>query len=146
MKKFLFLLVALMLVLVGCTTTNPSLKDTWLNAVNQTSSESKLTLSADVNIDGMNLTNEQKKIAELFEAGFVIEQKAQDEHNAYVKITANNDKPLRDLGVWTAKEKATAEMLVKENVMYFKTSADPVFFKVDMDEMNGQDLQYAIAI
>lgn len=128
-----------MLVLVGCTTTNPSLKDTWLNAVNQTSSESKLTLSADVNIDGMNLTNEQKKIAELFEAGFVIEQKAQDEHNAYVKITANNDKPLRDLGVWTAKEKATAEMLVKENVMYFKTSADPFFFKVDMDEMDGQD-------
>ncbi|EKN68554.1 copper amine oxidase N-terminal domain-containing protein [Schinkia azotoformans] len=139
LKKFLFLLVALMLVLVGCTTTNPSLKDTWLNAVNQTSSESKLTLSADVNIDGMNLTNEQKKIAELFEAGFVIEQKAQDEHNAYVKITANNDKPLRDLGVWTAKEKATAEILVKENVMYFKTSADPFFFKVDMDEMDGQD-------
>ncbi|HHW36297.1 MAG TPA: copper amine oxidase N-terminal domain-containing protein [Bacillales bacterium] len=139
LKKFLFLLVALMLVLVGCTMTNPSLRDTWLNAVNQTSSEAKLTLSADVNVDGMNLTNEQKKIAELFEAGFVIEQKAQDEQNAYVKITANNDKPLRDLGVWTSKEKAAAEMLVKENVMYFKTSADPFFFKVDMDEMNDQD-------
>ena len=139
LKKFLFLLVALMLVLVGCTTTNPSIRDTWLNAVNQTSSEAKMTFAADVNVDGMNLNDEQKKIAELFEAGFVIEQKAQDEQNAYVKISAVNDQPLRDLGVWNAKEKAAAEMLVKENVMYFKTSADPFFFKVDMDEMNDTD-------
>lgn len=140
LKKILFLLAALMLALVGCTSTNPSLKDAWLNAMNQTSSEGKVTLSADINIDGMNVNEEQKKIIEVLESGFVIEQKAQDQNNAYMKITAVNDQPLRDLGVWTAKEKAAAEMLVKGDVMYIRTSADPYFFKVDMNELNDPNL------
>lgn len=140
LKKVFFLLAALMLALVGCTTTDPSLKDTWLNAMNQTSSEGKVTFSTDVNVENMDLNEEQKKIIELLESGFVIEQKTQDENNAYMKITAVNDQPLRDLGVWTSKEKAAAEMLVKGDVMYVRTSADSSFFKVDMNEMNGQDL------
>ena len=140
MKKILFLLAALMLALVGCTSTNPSLKDAWLNAMNQTSSEGKVTFSADVNIEGMNLNEEQKKIIEVLESGFVIEQKAQDQNNAYMKITAVNDQPLRDLGVWTSKEKAAAEMLIKGDVMYIRTSADPYFFKMDMNELNDPNL------
>lgn len=137
LKKIAFLLVALMLTLVGCTSTNPSLKDAWMNAMDQKSAESKMTFSADINVDGMGLTAEQKKIASLFESGFVMESKALDENNAYMKMTAVNDQPLRDLGVWTAKEKAAVEILVKDQTMYFRTSADPSYFMMDMNEMNN---------
>ncbi|WP_017755143.1 stalk domain-containing protein [Calidifontibacillus oryziterrae] len=137
LKKIAFLLVAVMLTLVGCTSTNPSLKDVYLNAMDQQSAEGKVTISADINIDGMKLTDDQKKVVSFFESGFVMEQKVLDQNNAYMIFTAVNDQPLRDIGVWTAKEKAAVELFLKGEKMYFRTSADQNYFMLDLNEVNN---------
>ncbi|WLR50643.1 copper amine oxidase N-terminal domain-containing protein [Bacillus tianshenii] len=137
MKKLLFVMVSLLLMLVGCSSTNPSLKEVYMNSMKYESFESKMTLSVNADVKGAELEEQEKQILDMLKSGITMEQKQANAEEAYMKLTLVNDQPLRDMGYWSAEEQAALEILVKGQKVFMKTSADPYYYEVDTTEAEG---------
>ncbi|OEH92293.1 copper amine oxidase N-terminal domain-containing protein [Bacillus solimangrovi] len=131
MKKLLVIFSAIMLLLVGCSSTNPSLKDVYINSMKYESAESKTTLSIDAEVKGDYLGEEGQQILDMLKAGVLIEQKAASVDEAYMKLTLLNDEPLRKMGYWTVEEQVALEVIVEGEKIFMKTSADPYYYEID---------------
>ncbi|OEH92576.1 copper amine oxidase N-terminal domain-containing protein [Bacillus solimangrovi] len=131
MKKLFVIVSAVMFLLVGCSSTDPTFKEALTNSMKSDSYEYKTTLSADIDVQSLNLPEEDQQVFELLKGGITLEQKQVSPDRIYVKYSLVDDEPLRKMGYWSAEEQAALEFMVDVDTVFFKTSADPYYFEVD---------------
>ncbi|GAA4717103.1 hypothetical protein [Brevibacillus fulvus] len=77
---------------------------------------------------------EAQALLEALHAGVTISGSESDLENAKFIIKANDDKLLRENGLWTGDEPASLELLAADNEVYLKTPLDSKYLKLDTSE------------
>ncbi len=136
--KIIFLLIVLVISLVGCSSTNPSLKEIWL--VNQDTSnkfyESTISISFDAKeLNSLPTSEEDVLILDMLEAGFVIDVKQKDEDSFYIKYRLNDPTILYQTNYFDEQTEPFFELYLEENILYARTSTEDEFLKLNNDSL-----------
>ncbi|HEX7058157.1 MAG TPA: copper amine oxidase N-terminal domain-containing protein [Bacilli bacterium] len=137
MKKILLASLALMLLLVGCSSTSPALKDAWLNNLLVDSVESKMVLKIDLQIpdqitEAYGSVDEEVTgmVSELLKSGIIIEQKTTKEQDIYVKFSFVDPAPLKNSKYWKSDKDPFLEIFAKDDEIYARTSSEDRYIKI----------------
>jgi hypothetical protein len=136
-KKGSFLLLALMLLLVGCSSEASLVRDAIVTSLEKPNYESQGTLKLVGDIDklpqalGEQTPNEFTVLAAALKAGVTISGSQSDLKHAKLVLTVNDDKLLREKGMWTGEQKAGAELLLSDDSLYIKSPLDQKYLLID---------------
>lgn len=149
LKKGSLLLLAMLLLLTGCSGQAAMVRDSLAESLDKPNYEfqGSLKLLADVNklekLPDDSMSDEQKKefttVLRALAAGVTVEGAQTDLSHARVTLTANDDKPLRDKALWAGDKKAAAELLVDSNKIYIKSPLDSNYLLIDGNSAFAQD-------
>jgi hypothetical protein len=137
MKKWGILFLAVMFLLTGCAGEASLVRDSIVASMEKPNYDYqgtlKLTGSPEklLELFGEEENPEAKAILDALKAGVTITGSQLDLQRAKVVMQANDDKLLRDKGLWTGENKAAVELLVDNNVVYAKTPLDSKYLKLD---------------
>lgn len=140
LKKGSLLLLAMLLLLTGCSGQAALVRDSLAASVEKPNYEfqGSLKLIADLEkLDKVDDTISAEEKAEIFAvlrtlvAGVSMTGSQTDLNHAKLTLTANDDKVLRDKGMWTGDQKASVDLLVDTDKVYFKSPIDTKYLAVD---------------
>ncbi|MBO8173535.1 MAG: copper amine oxidase N-terminal domain-containing protein [Bacillaceae bacterium] len=132
-KTLAILLVAMLAVMAGCSSTNPTLKDVWLEGqrLNQDSFESRVTLTFSTDFPADQLSEEAQLLLQILESGIVLDMKQQDATHMYGKMQLSNPDFLREQNLWELEQDPNLEFYLADSEIYFKTSSEDKWIKGD---------------
>jgi hypothetical protein len=138
MKKGLVLLLVLMVIVTGCASTTPALRDVWLKQWDVNSVESETIIKFAIESREPIVSGEEERILlDVLSSGIKIEQKVVNETNSYSKLSLVNPGPLAQLPEFPPfGEELFAEFYMVDGVTYARTSFEERLVKMD-NEMNG---------
>jgi hypothetical protein len=149
LKKGSFLLLAMLLLLTGCSGQAALVRDSMAASLDKPNYEfqGSLKLLADVDklekLPDASMTAESKKeffsVLRALTAGVTVEGTKTDLSHAKVTLAAIDDKPLRDKGLWSGDKKAAVDFLVDSNKLYVKSPLDAKYLLVDSNSRLIQD-------
>ncbi|GAB7388855.1 hypothetical protein BSNK01_26930 [Bacillaceae bacterium] len=134
-KKLCLLFFALALLLSGCSGEALLVKEATLKAFEEPAMQFRSTLSLQSDIarlkDETNLDPVAEKILALLRAGITVEGTQVDLQNVQFSLTVNDDSLLREMGWWKGNEKPALQLIVANEEVYVKSSADRFYLKFD---------------
>lgn len=139
MKKWSVLILALMLLLAGCSGQASLVRDTVVASLDHPNydyqASFKLAGDKDQLIKLAEAENEPELTAILkaLGAGLTLNGSQQDLNRAKMVIELNDDKVLRDQKLWSGEQKASVELLVDTNNIYVKTPLDQKYLLLSND-------------
>lgn len=140
LKKGSFLLLALLLLLTGCSGQAALVRDSVVASIAKPNYEfqGSLKLLADVDklekLQDSPVTEDDKEVLGILRsltAGVTIQGVQSDLNHAKLSFIANDDKPLRDNGLWTGDKKAQADLLIDSSKLYVKSPLDAKYLLLD---------------
>lgn len=137
-KKWGILFLAAMFILTGCAGEASLVRDSIVSSMEKPnynySGSFKLTGSPEKLLELFGEENaDAKALIEALKAGVTANGSQLDLQRAKVVLQANDDKLLRDKGLWTGENKAAIELLVDNNSVYAKTPLDSKYLKLDVN-------------
>lgn len=136
-KKAGFLLLAALLLLTGCSGEASLVRDAVVKSVETPNYEYQGTLKLTGNLDellklsGEEVDDNVKALLAALEAGLTFTGSQYDIDQAKMTFSANDDKILRDNGLWTGDQPATLELLMDVEKTYVGTPIDDKYILID---------------
>jgi len=136
-KQGSFLLLALMLLLAGCSSEASLVRDAIVTSLDKPNYEIHGTMKLVGDLEklpevlGGSTDPEFAALANALKAGITITGAQSDLRNANLVLTVNDDKLLRESGMWSGEQKAQAEMVLHDDMVYIKTPLDQKFVRMD---------------
>ncbi|WP_183192487.1 hypothetical protein [Brevibacillus fluminis] len=141
LKKGSLLLLAMLLLLTGCSGQAALVRDSVVATIDKPNYEFQGTLKLLADVDKLeklpdtSMSSDEKKemttVLRALAAGVTLQGVQNDLHHAKITFTANDDKPLRDKGFWTGDKKAAADLLIDDNKLYVKSPIDAKYLLID---------------
>ncbi|WP_176560310.1 copper amine oxidase N-terminal domain-containing protein [Brevibacillus dissolubilis] len=139
-KKWGSLTLASLLVLTGCSNQAAIVRDSVVKSLDTHSYDFKGTFKLTGDFAKAYELSEGKKpeaewnaVFESIKSGVTIEGTQTDFDRGRYVITANDDKVLREKGLWSKEEKASAEFLIDKTKTYITTPHDSKYLLIDED-------------
>lgn len=137
LKKGSMLLLALLLLLTGCSSQASLVRDavvkTWDNP--NYDYQGTLKLVGDFQklseVAGEDLDPEAQALLGALQSGVTLEGSNKDLNTGKFVLTLNDDKILRDHNLWTGDKKASMEFLINQQNLYIKSGLDSKYLGVE---------------
>ncbi len=134
-KGLIFLFALLLVVMAGCSSTNPSLKDMWLESIDLAGEpyevEQKVHFSTSLGSDELDPI--AKEILALLESGIILRQKQNGTEELYLSMELENPDFIKDSEFWqeywTHENDPKGEMYINGTEGYLKTSSEEVWIR-----------------
>lgn len=136
-KKGSALLLALGLVLTGCSGQASLVRDAVVTSLDKPNYDYQGSLKLVGDVDklpaalGEPADSESIAVLNALKAGVTVKGSQLDLQNAKMDVVVNDDKLLRDKGVWAGDKKAGVELIVSGSDLYAKSSLDKKYLKID---------------
>jgi hypothetical protein len=136
-KKGSILLLALMLLLVGCSSEASLVRDSIAASLEKPNYDyhGTLKLTGDIEKLPQALGEEENKefaaFAAALKAGLTVSGSQKDLQNTKLVLSVSDDKLLREKGLWTGEKNASVELLLNDDRLYIKTPLDQKHLLVD---------------
>jgi len=136
-KQGSFLLLALMLLLAGCSSEASLVRDAIVTSLDKPNYEIHGTMKLVGDLEklpevlGESTDPEFAALADALKAGITITGAQSDLRNANLVLKVNDDKLLRESGMWSGEQIAQAEMVLHDDMVYIKTPLDQKFVAMD---------------
>lgn len=142
-KKGSALLLALTLVLTGCSGNAALVRDSVVASLEKPNYDFQGSLKLVGDVDqlpealGEPADAEGIALLNALKAGVSVKGSQLDLQNAKMTVEVNDDKLLRDQGLWTGDKKAGVEFIVSGNDVFAKSPLDQKYLKVDSNNPSG---------
>jgi hypothetical protein len=131
-KKGSVLLLALMLFLTGCAGEASLVRDAIVTSLEKPNYEYQGSLKLTGDIDNWpDAPGDTAALLAALKAGVTFSGSQLDLETAKMTLQMNDDKLLRDKGLWTGEEHAAVELLMKDNQVYVKSPLDQKYLLLD---------------
>ena len=138
-KKGSALLLAGMLVLTGCAGEASLVRDAIVTTIDKPNYDFQGTVKLTGNVDklpeliGEPVDEQGLALLDALKAGVTVKGSQLDLENAKVTIEVNDDKLLRDNGLWSGDSKASVDMIINEENFFAKSPLDSKYLLISLD-------------
>jgi hypothetical protein len=142
-KKAHVLLLALMMLLTGCAGEASLVREAIVTSLEKPNYDYQGSLKLTGDIDklpevlGENADSGTTDLLAALKAGLTFSGSQLDRDTAKISIQVNDDKLLRDKGLWTGDKKASVELLLKNDQLYVKSPLDQKYLLLDPSEQTA---------
>ncbi len=136
-KKGSILLMAVMLLLVGCSAEASLVRDAIVTSLDKSNYDYQGTLKLTGDIEklpealGEKEDKEFSALVGALKAGVTITGSQLDLDTTKLVMTASDDKLLREKGLWTGDKNASVELMLGDDRLYIKTPLDQKYLLLD---------------
>lgn len=145
-KKGAALFLAAMLLLAGCSGEASLVRDAVVASLDNPNYDYQGTLKVTGNFEellslsGEGADGRVKAVLDALEAGVTFSGSQLDLNRAKVVLELNDDRVLREHGLWSGDDKAALEVLVDTNTTYLKSPLDEKYIAIDAAALDPSEV------
>jgi hypothetical protein len=139
MKKIGFILLAVLLVLTGCSPNALVVAESFKKTLDLTSFESKTNISLSGHLPAVPMDNNIKPVLDILKEGIVIDTLQKNNQESHAIISSNNPAPILGSELWPFQTAPSFDLYMKGNGLYVKSSVDKKFLALSSQAANAPD-------
>jgi hypothetical protein len=139
MKKLSIVLIAVILVLTGCSTNALLVANSFKKTMDLSSYESKTSISLSGNLSGVPMDDKSKRVMDILKDGIVIDTVQKNAQESHATISLNNPDLILGSELWPSKTAPSFDLFLNTNDLYVKSSIDKKFLALSSEATNVPD-------
>lgn len=139
MKKLSVVIIAVILVLTGCSTNALLVANSFKKTMDLSTYESTTSISLSSNLPGFPMDDKSKLVMGILKDGIVIDTVQKNAQESHSTISLNNPDLILGSELWPFKTAPSFDLFLNGNDLYVKSSVDKKFLALSSEETNVPD-------